>query len=446
MLHLETFTQLLSGVISCTNLPLLFDLLQSFLCISHSSGVRPLSRYCDWSERSIFRLIADPIDWTLVNAYLFVSFTYDSAKTYLLVADETIEGKAGKSSAGLGMFYSSSAQKPIPSINMFGLSLVCVETGTTSPMGFSQVLHTAQDKARIHADKEKKLAGKGKPRGRQKGIPQKEKAATETSIEKPAFRAFKDIFTRLLKLLLALLPGFSLSYVVLDTAYGNSSYLQLILEKNLSIISKLRTDTALFYPYQGQKSKTKPKKYGDKVDFTCLKTQHLVETATENGYRYETFQYQAWNKSLHTLLLNVVTVRATNLKTNKSTWTHFFSNDLALSAQRMLQYYQLRFQIEFDFRDAKQLFGLHKLKNYHPNQLNNMYQMTFSALLFAKIKQQEWASKLKLPKLSLIDLKTIYKAQNTLKQVINNLPEDAIPFFSPDFIANFVPKDISNKQ
>ena len=446
MLHLESFTQLLSGLISGTNLPLLFDLLQSFLCISHSSGVRPLSRYCGWSERSVFRLIANSMDWACLNAYLFVFYVYDPTKTYLLVGDETIEGKAGKSSHGLGMFYSSVAQKAIPGINMFSLSLICVETSTSSPMGFSQVLYTDQDKARIQADKAQKLAGKGKPRGRQKGSTKKDKSRVVASLEKPAFRAFKAIFTPLVSLLFALLPAFSLSYVVLDTAYGNASYLQVILEKNLAIISKLRHDTALFYPYQGEKGKTKPKKYGDRVDFTQLNAEQLIESHTENGYRYETFQYQAWNKSLHTHLLNVVTIRATQLKTNSSTWVHFFSNDLHLSAQRLMQYYQLRFQIEFDFRDAKQLFGLHKLKNYRPNQLNNMYQMTFSALLFAKIKQQEWANKLKLPKLSLIDLKTIYKAQNTLKQVINKLPKNAVSFFSPDFIDNFVPKDIINKE
>ncbi|MBK8471046.1 MAG: transposase [Sphingobacteriales bacterium] len=39
-----------------------------------------------------------------------------------------------------------------------------------------------------------------------------------------------------------------------------------------------------------------------------------------------------------------------------------FSNDLQLDAQTMMAYYTLRFQIEFDFRDAKQHFGLHKFK------------------------------------------------------------------------------------
>ncbi|MBK8474671.1 MAG: transposase [Sphingobacteriales bacterium] len=110
-------------------------------------------------------------------------------------------------------------------------------------------------------------------------------------------------------------------------------------------------------------------------------------------------------------LLNVVSTKATNLKTGKVAYRHLFSNDLQLDAQTMMAYYTLRFQIEFDFRDAKQHFGLHKFKNYHQTQLNNMFNLAFLALVAAKVWQQQWAIKLKQPKISLLDLKTIIKAQ-----------------------------------
>ncbi|MBK8474655.1 MAG: hypothetical protein IPL33_22130 [Sphingobacteriales bacterium] len=42
----------------------------------------------------------------------------------------------------------------------------------------------------------------------------------------------------------------------------------------------------------------------------------------------------------------------------------------------------------------KQHFGLHKFKNYHQTQLNNMFNLVFLALVAAKVWQQQWAIKL----------------------------------------------------
>jgi putative transposase len=53
--------------------------------------------------------------------------------------------------------------------------------------------------------------------------------------------------------------------------------------------------------------------------------------------------------------------RYTNIK-KKCVSTFFFSNDLMIQADILLDYYSLRFQIEFDFRDAKQHFGLSDFK------------------------------------------------------------------------------------
>ena len=40
-----------------------------------------------------------------------------------------------------------------------------------------------------------------------------------------------------------------------------------------------------------------------------------------------------------------------------------FSSDLSLDAQTLIKYYSLRFQIEFNFRDAKQFWGLEDFMN-----------------------------------------------------------------------------------
>lgn len=47
-----------------------------------------------------------------------------------------------------------------------------------------------------------------------------------------------------------------------------------------------------------------------------------------------------------------------NLQTEKICHAVFFSSDLELSWEKLVEYYSLRFQIEFNFREAKQHFEL----------------------------------------------------------------------------------------
>lgn len=443
MLNLSSLLTCLGSSLSATNVGILFEILQGFLCISYGGGVRTISRYADYSERSIFRFISNKIEWQTIFVKIFKSFIYNKGHVYVLAADETVEGKSGKNTFGQGHFYSSILRNVIQSVCLFGFSLIAIETKKSYFMGFKQVIYTDKDRERIAAQKVKKAAGKGKEKGRKKGTkntPKEEKELYETA----SFRAFKSFFVEIMRLLSSIIPQLQLTYLVVDSAYGNVQYLKLAKEKGLFIISKLRAAPALFFNYEGEKGKTKPRKYGEKVDIKNLSSKYLVSEKTENDLFFQTYQYQAWNKEMSEFMLNVVSIVATNTKTGKVFHTHFFSNDLQLSAENMIEYYALRFQIEFDFRETKQLFGLHKLKNYHQIQMTNMFHLAFLALLTARIWQKQWATKLQNPKLSLLDLKSIFKAQWILKNALILDKKDLSPFFNSHFIANFVPNDLIN--
>ncbi|MBK8473911.1 MAG: hypothetical protein IPL33_18055 [Sphingobacteriales bacterium] len=73
-----------------------------------------------------------------------------------------------------------------------------------------------------------------------------------------------------------------------------------------------------------------------------------------------------------------------------------------------------------------------------------MFNLAFLALVAAKVWQQQWAIKLKQPKLSLLDLKTIIKAQKNLESILKLHKNNLNVFLNPDFVANFVPNDIIN--
>jgi putative transposase len=445
MLNLYSFTMCLQSCLTATKIGKLFDILQGFLCVpSFTGGIRSLSRYTVQSERALSRLLCGTdFNWILIFALFFRYFLYKAGHVYLMSSDETVEGKAGNATFGLDKFYSSILEQPIKSVCLSCFSLLDVTVGKSYFMGFRQVVRTDADKARIAADKEHKKASKGKPSGRKKGTKNKPKGA-ELEEENASYRAFKAFFVCLIDTLRVIIPEFNLLYLVVDSAYGNQKYLKLAKEKGIFIISRLRKNPALWFNFEGPKGKTKPKKYGDKVDIFALNQKYFKYQYIENNIIYNVYQFQAWNKEMTDFLLNVVCVIAhnPNVKTKKAAC--FFSNDLNLSAENIIAYYKLRFQIEFNFRDTKEHFGLHKMKNYKQIQITNMFNLAFLSLLFAQILQQQWAIKLQKQNLSISDIKTIYKAQWTLKEAIKANQNSENPIFSPKFINNFVPKDIIN--
>ena len=79
MLNLQSLQLCLSGGLSAANVRILFEILQSFLCISYGAGVRTLSRYTDYSERTLFRFIENAIDWKVIFVKIFKQFLYSES-------------------------------------------------------------------------------------------------------------------------------------------------------------------------------------------------------------------------------------------------------------------------------------------------------------------------------------------------------------------------------
>ena len=64
-----------------------------------------------------------------------------------------------------------------------------------------------------------------------------------------------------------------------------------------------------------------------------------------------------WHKKFADLL-NIVVMVKTNLTTQAVAPVVLFSSDLDLSYAQLIDYDRLRFQLEFNFRDAKHYWGL----------------------------------------------------------------------------------------
>ena len=69
--------------------------------------------------------------------------------------------------------------------------------------------------------------------------------------------------------------------------------------------------------------------------------------------------------------LHGVSIVQTNLRPQAHAHVVLCSSDLALAYAPLVDYYGLRFQIEFNFRDAKQYWGLEDFMNVTPTGVTN---------------------------------------------------------------------------
>jgi putative transposase len=141
-------------------------------------------------------------------------------------------------------------------------------------------------------------------------------------------------------------------------------------------------------------------------------------------------QAQAWHRNFPERL-NVVVIVKTNLKTGRSAKVLLFSDDLALTADTLIEYYSLRFQIEFDFRHAKQYWGLEDFMNVKETQVGNfanfsLFMVTFSRLLCGKMEGLNGGS--------MLDLKTTFRARKYTRRILNSLGKTGEEFLIDDRI------------
>jgi putative transposase len=91
-----------------------------------------------------------------------------------------------------------------------------------------------------------------------------------------------------------------------------------------------------------------------------------------------------------------------------------------LRAAQIVDYYSLRFQIEFNFRDAKQYWGLEDFMNILPTTVGNAVNISFLminlSLALLKPYQQDHSA------FSIRDIKAQFQARRYLDETIKMIP------------------------
>ena len=395
--------------LSATTLRQLGHVIYAMLCIPNRASMLGLSR---WSEkggsyRTIQRLYQMPINWLLIHWTLLKMHLLRSDGIYLLAGDEVVISKAGKKTHGVGRFYSGLAQRVIPGVSFLAMSLIDVQERRSYPLHIQQIMPTTKTKEKLTPAPKR---GRGRPKGSKNHV----KANPTLS---PILRLLQSMFSTILTRIAPL----QIKHIVLDGKFGNYPATWAVRQAGLHIISKMRHDAALYLPFSGAKPRYDPiPRYGDKINYTHLASTNLVSTQIDGDYRIETYQIQAYHKD-YPDLLNVVVVIKTHLITGKRGHVVLFSTDLDLTADQIVDFYSLRFQIEFNFRDAKQYWGLEDFMNVSETGVTNAVNLAFLMVNLSHIILKPYREH--DPNFSVLDLKAQFRAQRYLSETIKMLPE-----------------------
>jgi len=374
------------------------------------------------SYRTVQRFFSQVLPWAMLFWVFFRQHIYRADEAYLLVGDEVVATKAGKLTHGLDRFFASLYGKPVPGLAFFTLSLVSVQARRSFPMRVEQVVRSAAEKAaskaRADAKKQKPSTATRRP-GRPKGSKNTPQADGTRTPELCRITAMLDA---LLHLIAGLIP---LTYLVLDGHFGNHNALHMARQSNLHLISKLRCDAALYFPYTGPYAGRGPRrKYGRKVDYDHIPEPYLKETTVEGHIQTCLYQAHLLHKEF-AQPLHVVIIAKTNLRTQARAHVLLFSSDLELAYTSLVDYYSLRFQIEFNFRDAKQYWGLEDFMNVTPTGVTNaanlsLFMVNVAYRLRADVHPRD-------PDYSVLDLKADCRGYKYVEETIKMLPEKPEP-------------------
>ncbi len=424
MIDILALLQCLAPVVTPTTLRQFSRIILALLAMTGRVTMLGISRWAGQggSYRTVQRFFATTLPWATLFWVFFRHHLLRPDNVYLLAGDEVVVSKAGACTHGLDRFFAGVYGRVIPGLAFFSLALISTQERRSFPVRIEQVVRSAAEKAASAAKaatQQTPKAGEPRKRGRPKGS--KNKVAADVTLS-PELLRIQAMLTAQLKLMAGRMP---LAYLVLDGHFGNHPALYMVRQCGLHLISKLRCDAALYLPYAGSYQGHGPhRKYGDKLAYRQLPESCLKTTTVEGHIETRIYQTQAWHKEF-SQPLNVVVIVKTHLQTRA--WAHvvLFSSDLALAYDQLIDYYRLRFQIEFNFRDAKQYWGLEDFMNTTETAVTNaanlaLFMVNVSQRLLADLRPTD-------PECSILDLKALCRGAKYVAEAIKMLPEKPEP-------------------
>ena len=387
---LELTSAILSKMPDITKWQLEF-LLHNF---SHQCTVRGrhnflnMARYSSRNESTYRENYGKDFDFARFNLELINS---NLGKNKVVAFDPSYISKSGKKTPGCGYFWSGCAGKAKWGLEIGGLAAIDIEANTA--------LHYIADQTLASDEHQSLLA------------------------------YYAALICRRSSDILQISK-----YLVVDAYFSRNPFVRTVCEENIEIISRLRDDADLLYPYVGPHPKRKgPKtKFQGKFDARNLDEAHFTcfciqkdECKKENFALYEATLYsKALKRYIRVVVMHNFDEEG-KIKSHKI----FFSTDITLSGINIFLYYKTRFQIEFIYRDAKQFTGLEHCQSRSETKLHFHFNTALTTVSLAKVAYHLAIPEEERGAFSMADIKTRYANEKIFDLIIEecaDLPNDQI--------------------
>jgi putative transposase len=363
IMKINTLLSVLEPVLNQTLLNRLTVITEALLSMQGKITMLGMSRWATkgGSYRTIQRFFHSVIPWCSLMWVLIQHHLIDCNEVILIAGDETTVTKSGKKTHGLGRFFSSIYNRFIPGLGFFSISLISVKHQKAYPILMKQLDPAMSRRVTPEKPKRKKKLPLGRPKG--------SKNKNRRDVEMTPYLLFLQEQIKEVQQLIG--QDITPRYFLYDGAFGNNPCLQITRSCGLELISKINCNSRLYFPFDGEYSgKGKPRKYGDKIDYSRIPNRYLVESTIEDNIKTNIYQATMWHKD-YPDQLNVTIIQKENLSKRKEGRVILFCSDLDLDAKTMIHYYRLRFQIEFTFREAKQHWGLEDFMTIKEQSVQN---------------------------------------------------------------------------
>ncbi len=297
----------------------LATLFVTILVLRGRVNFRNLSRYCDYSERTIARQFREPFDWPDFHQRVLMT-ALDPRSELVSAHDASFIPKSGKQTFGLGHFFNGCASRAERGLEISTLAVVDVTRRCAFTLAVVQT-----------------------PPGEE--ATQAEPKDTRVDFYAQQLRAHRHR-----------LPPSITSHCV-DGYYAKKTYIDEVVSLDLHAITKLRSDADCVFLYTGPHPKRRGarRKYAGKVNFQDLSRFEDLGTREDEPHLH-LYTAVVWHKTLKRRLRLVVLLNRKDPA--KPRFIVLGSTDPELNGHKLIDLYAARFQIEFLFRDSKQFTGL----------------------------------------------------------------------------------------
>jgi len=301
--------------------------------IPHRVNFLNMGRFSSMSEQTFRLQFMKGIDFL----GLFISMLSGKVKKeMLLVLDPSFISKSGKHTYGLGRYWNGKAQRAEKGLEISCLGVIDVADGTAYHLLAKQ---TSGDKTKSRMEQYVSMI--------------KDQAVRLSTISR---------------------------YLCVDGYFMKSTFIEPLQKEGFEVITKMRRDGNLKEVYTGVRSKGRgrPKLYGAKIDLVRIDKRKWKKCyQTEGMTGYERIVYCVTLKQR----VKVVYLE----KAGTTGYEVLLSTDTELSGEKIIQYYRLRFQIEFLIRDAKQHGGLEDCQARDEQKLHYHFNMALGSVSTAKL-------------------------------------------------------------